>query len=748
MDPSIFVGWKNMVLLMIAGISLLFGVLDMVVFGILAGKRSGRKLKKRTLIGFIPRDMALSFFLTVWAINYPIMTDDASYKHYLSAEGYTPEMYRYVAIWCVCFCVIIVCVSYLFRLLGSASFPEKKIPAAKPDKAETAGGAEDGSAAGGEKPSKVSAVTAWLRNIVIILLAGVSCFTIYPLPWYSSSMMPNKDYRRLRLAFALGSLVLILLFFTVQTFLRVKGKKKGKDHRILALIGKLLSVLLVFLGTACIFGARFINKQWSAAPPEQLIINVFSPTTGTELGIYVNGFETGVIPAFVFTVLWGFFALPRPHFALRVKEKVLPFFTNGVKSVVCLLLAGLFFWMGFSYAFDRLHLEEMYLTYFVKSDFIEENFADAHDVRVTFPEKKRNLIFFYLESMENSYLSKELGGHSTVNLLPNLTKLAEEGYVFSDNAGKFGGPIQINGTSWSLASMVNQNLGIPMKAPKTMSAYATEDHFIAGAKGIGDFLQEQGYEQTVMVGSDARFGGLNYLYGTHGDFLVYDYYYAHEHKPDIVKKKVWWGFNDDNLFDFAKEEITRLYNTGKPFNFTFEDADTHMPDGYYGASAKKYIAEKKPDTTKNPAGAFDSQYANVIYYSDYKIVEFIRWAQEQPWYENTTIVMIGDHLSMDVKYFKNFESDYLRTQFNLILNPAPSVDTKDPSRFVNRSWANFDMLPTVMAALGCEIEGDRLNLGTNLFSKEQTVLEKYGVDYVNLELKKGSPFYNRVLLDE
>ena len=104
--------------------------------------------------------------------------------------------------------------------------------------------------------------------------------------------------------------------------------------------------------------------------------------------------------------------------------------------------------------------------------------------------------------------------------------------------------------------------------------------------------------------------------------------------------------------------------------------------------------------------------------------------------------------SMDVKYFKNFESDYLRTQFNLILNPAPSVNTKDPSRFVNRSWANFDMLPTVMAALGCEIEGDRLNLGTNLFSKEQTVLEKYGVDYVNLELKKGSPFYNRVLLDE
>ncbi|MBR5409757.1 MAG: LTA synthase family protein [Clostridia bacterium] len=719
-----------MVLLMVALISLGFGIADMLFFGVLDAKLSGKKKSVGSLLSVIPRDLTLGFFLTVWAIYYPILTKNAEYKHYLSAEGYTPEMYKHVAVWCVCINVVVVGLSYLFRTISTD----------KPKRAQVEG-----------EQKRPSAVLAWCFNILTIAVAAVSCFTIYPLPSdMTSTMLPSKEYKMLRFASAIVSLVLIALFFTVQTYLRLKREpRERKLYNVLAMLGKLLSVLLVFLGAACIFGARFINKQWSAAPPEQLIINVFSPTTGTELSIYINGFETGVIPALVFTVLWGFFALPHPRFAIRLKEKILPVFTNGVKAIVCLLLAGLFFWQGFSYAYDRLHLEEFYLAYFEKSDFIEENFADAHDVKVTFPAQKRNLIFLYLESMENSYLSKELGGHSEVNLLPNLTKLAESGYVFSNNDTKFGGPIQINGTSWSLASMVNQSLGIPMKAPKTMSAYATEDNFIVGAKGLGDFLEEQGYEQEVMVGSDARFGGLDYLYGTHGDYLVYDYWYAHDvAKPDVVKKKVWWGFNDDNLYKFAKEEITKLYETGKPFNFTFENADTHMPNGYYGSGAKAYISQMNPDTTKDPAGAFDSQYANVIYYSDSEVVKFVRWCQRQPWYENTTIVLIGDHLSMDVQYFKNFEDDYLRTQFNLILNPAPTVNTKDKTRFVNRTWANFDMLPTILAALGCKIEGDRLNLGTNLFSKEQTVLEKYGVEYVDYELKKGSPFYNKVLLAE
>lgn len=56
------------------------------------------------------------------------------------------------------------------------------------------------------------------------------------------------------------------------------------------------------------------------------------------------------------------------------------------------------------------------------------------------------------------------------------------------------------------------------------------------------------------------------------------------------------------------------------------------------------------------------------------------------------------------------------------------------------------MFPTTLASLGVEIEGNRLGLGTNLFSNEKTLIEKYGIKYVNKELAYNSSFYNKEIL--
>lgn len=58
----------------------------------------------------------------------------------------------------------------------------------------------------------------------------------------------------------------------------------------------------------------------------------------------------------------------------------------------------------------------------------------------------------------------------------------------------------------------------------------------------------------------------------------------------------------------------------------------------------------------------------------------------------------------------------------------------------------MDLYPTTLASLGVKIDGDRLALGTNLFSNENTLIEKYGLEYVNNELKKTSKFYNSHIL--
>lgn len=53
----------------------------------------------------------------------------------------------------------------------------------------------------------------------------------------------------------------------------------------------------------------------------------------------------------------------------------------------------------------------------------------------------------------------------------------------------------------------------------------------------------------------------------------------------------------------------------------------------------------------------------------------------------------------------------------------------------------MDLFPTVLSAMGFEIEGDRLGLGTDLFSDRDTLLERRGFQWLERELGKASDYY-------
>lgn len=55
----------------------------------------------------------------------------------------------------------------------------------------------------------------------------------------------------------------------------------------------------------------------------------------------------------------------------------------------------------------------------------------------------------------------------------------------------------------------------------------------------------------------------------------------------------------------------------------------------------------------------------------------------------------------------------------------------------------MDMFPTTLAALGVEIDGNKLGLGTNLFSGEETLREELDANYINKELKRNDKMYNQ-----
>lgn len=374
-----------------------------------------------------------------------------------------------------------------------------------------------------------------------------------------------------------------------------------------------------------------------------------------------------------------------------------------------------------TYAFVKLPLWEV-LRPAGANKFIENNYVDPDRIDLKFPAQKQNLIHIYLESIENTYYSTELGGNQNENLMPALASLEAKNVSFS-NTTKFGGPRQIYGSEYSVAAMLNMEQGIP----------ALEQHFdqtnshYPVLPTIGSILAKEGYQNEIMLAANAEWGDLKDLYQgpARGNFLIYDYAHAKEIKKIPPDYHVWWGYEDDKLYEFAKEELTRLGSSGKPFYFILENADTHYEDGYVS-----------PRMTNKP---FPTQYENVIFYSQEQVCEFIKWVQAQPFGPKTTIVVTGDHIYPKPLPFKGADPDYYRTIVNFIINPV--VPAPDKQITQNRQYATFDYFPTTLAAIGVQIPDNRLGLGTNLFSGQPTLMETHGFEQLNKDLKGFSSFY-------
>lgn len=357
------------------------------------------------------------------------------------------------------------------------------------------------------------------------------------------------------------------------------------------------------------------------------------------------------------------------------------------------------------------------------SNFIAKEYVRPEKTKIEFQEEKRNLIYIFLESMETTYYSVQDGGLSQYDLMPEISKLAKENINFSDT-NKLGGAYTLYGTTWTVGAMAAQTAGVPLKLSIEDNAMEEYSTFLGGAYSIGQVLQKNGYHNFLLLGSDATFGGRRNLFEQHGNYEIWDFESAKSENK--ATEQIWWGFTDDQLFEYAKEKILYLSEQEQPFNFTMLTADTHFPDGY---------------KCKDCPDKWDEQYKNVISCSSKRVGDFVKWIQKQEFFDNTTVVISGDHLTMQSNFFELEEGqEYQKKVVNLIINPAVEPESN------NREYSTMDLYPTTLAALGANIDGNKLGLGTNLFSNEETLIEKYGLKYVNDELMKISRYYNNNIL--
>ncbi len=494
--------------------------------------------------------------------------------------------------------------------------------------------------------------------------------------------------------------------------------KKNKNSEQVA--RKPLQVVLVWLYLLFLIAAPtalvWAKKTFPIQNPDLTIMTLQMPLDGFVMVFVKDFFERVGFYALVLSLslLWPVYDLYKD---LRFRKSV--FFA----VFLAILVAGSApFWKAISSrAFHQ------YVDFFFKqsgepyhSKFYKDEFIHYKPEMVTSEDTTRNLIFIYVESLENSF----------INFTPEIQALYDLGLVFSDKPD-YGGGRNIVGASTTISSMVSKTIGMPLLCGSSvMNNFGqTGLSFFGEIPGLYDILHQFGYRNYYVQGTPARFGATGPFFMSHGMDAFYD-------KADVEKmlaakgetyRRPGPGVADGDVLEYAKKILDTL--SADHFSLTVTTIDMHYPKGFFDDRC-----EVKP---KNQS--VGANYAAVLLCTSRRIGNFVQWVQEQPFGKNTEIVVAGDHLFMARSPVSRMPMRDRRF-LNIYINP------KNTAKKMRRMFTSFDSAPTVLETMGFHIEGHRLGFGVSLLSGQRTLLETMGERELVHALRElsGSIEYNEL----
>ncbi len=390
------------------------------------------------------------------------------------------------------------------------------------------------------------------------------------------------------------------------------------------------------------------------------------------------------------------------------------FFICGIVVSMFLALAALYMttktriWtaIGILGLFIYTFRVDGYITGIVETtEIYEKEYAEA---TVSPQSAKRNLIVLYLESLEDGY--RNVNG---INLLPRLSSLADEHYSFP-------GFRQLIYTGATISAQVGGICALPYKTEiNQINLFSILNATLPNARCFPDILKQNGYNTYFIKSGSIEFANTKRFVLQHGFDLAEGINEILIKYPDIAKKATGndWGIKDSIMYELTKEKLTELAAQKQPFLVMMTTVDTHEPTPFLDPSCPKNYGDKR----------------DIIFCADKMAADFIEWIQKQDFYPETTIVVMGDHISIG----KNdiLPQDQKRRIFNMIINPQPGLTAQ------KHRWTTLDLAPTILEAAGFDC--GKLALGRSLWQKEPTLEEKYGLS-LDLEFNKSSAFYRQL----
>ena len=490
--------------------------------------------------------------------------------------------------------------------------------------------------------------------------------------------------------------------------MQITHKKTNRENILHAIVISAMSAC-----SLCFFFiAGMVNNTFGRINPSQLFFHLAMPVKQAD----VNGAVKQIIGIFccslgiaiiIYFVLWSIFKwIDRCRFVKKSHLQVFLYIFAGV----CLMAAGDYFneYIPFKSGIDF---------YCFESKMIENEFFQPLPGELRFLQK-RNCIVIVMESVEETFSKPDVVGG---NMIPELMRIKEKNLSFDRR-------VQCNGTGWTIAALVNIFFGIPQLPLHGLYFANAGNNRRYKLPSIFDYFLQGGYSCTYMQGGYMEFAGKEYLFEDHPGVKIVAFDELSGEDDYISNRAPFeWGVDDGVLFKKIKEECLRLSEQNQPFFLVALTLDTHGPNGYL---PPEHLQKEK------------DFFAEVLRVADYRISNLINWIKSQSFAENTTIIIVSDHLAMSNSFMsklRKFSDDVLcekRKTYNCFINSAVHPKKKD-----GRLFAAFDLMPTILHAAGAQWGSNRLHLGVSLFGDTPTILEKYGIEYYEKESLKRSDKY-------
>ncbi|WP_297075610.1 LTA synthase family protein [uncultured Enterococcus sp.] len=342
----------------------------------------------------------------------------------------------------------------------------------------------------------------------------------------------------------------------------------------------------------------------------------------------------------------------------------------------------------------------------VKS-YVREHYA-APDDSLFGLAKGRNVIYLHLESTQQFLINYKLKDENGVEheVTPFINSLYNSNSTFSfDN---FFHQVKAGKTSDAETLMENSLFGLDQGSLFTQ--LGGKNTFQAAPNILG---QTEGYTSAAFHGNVGNFWNRNETY----KHLGYDYFFDASYYDVNSDNSFQYGLNDK---PFLQQSVQYLEHLQQPFYSKFIMVSNHFPYSQLKGDETGFPLANTSDQTIN-------NYFSTANYMDTAVKEFFDYLKASGLYDNSIIVMYGDHYGISNSRNKQLAellgktSDEWSNYDNAQLQRVPymiHVPGTDKGGINHTYGGEIDALPTLLHLLGVDTQ-NYIQLGQDLLSPKR-----------------------------